>query len=180
MSGTLRSPPPLPPPLFSRLSFFRKLCILTLYKLLFALPLPSSPLLYGLCWLVWPVPHGILLFSVHPRLLDVGIVDFNGLDFKFTGTHPWTFPPVRIYLFLSKLVQTFHFPSELCCPALDHAQVHVPSIPIYTDLSKSNEGVGCAAFPDFDVFISSCSCFNLYNGIMSYIPRPFSYFFPRQ
>ena len=32
--------------------------------------------------------------------------------------------------------------------------MHTPAVPIYTDGSKSSEGVGCAAvFPDFDVFI---------------------------
>ena len=50
---------------------------------------------------------------VHPRLLDAGIVDFNVLELKFTGDPPWTFPPVRICLFLSKLVKLSHSPSEL-------------------------------------------------------------------
>ena len=35
-----------------------------------------------------------------------------------------------------------------------HARVHAPTVPIYTDGSKSSESVGCAAvFPDFEVFI---------------------------
>ena len=92
---------------------------------------------------------------VHPRLLDVGIVDFNVLEFKFAGAPPCTFPPVRICLFLSKLVKVPHSPSELRCSALEHAQLHAPSIPIYTDGSKSSEGVVCAVvFPDLDLFIS--------------------------
>ena len=33
--------------------------------------------------------------------------------------------------------------------------MHAQAVPIYTDGSKSGEGVGCAAvFPDFDMFIS--------------------------
>ena len=82
-------------------------------------------------------------------------MDFNVLEFKFTGAPPWTFPPVRICLFLSKLVKTSHSLSELRCSALEHARMHVPSVPIYTDGFKSGEGVGyVAVFPDFDVFIS--------------------------
>ena len=82
-------------------------------------------------------------------------MDFNVLEFIFAGAPPWTFPPLRICLFLSKLVKTSHFPSELQCSALEHAQVHTPSVPVCTDGSKSSEDVGCAAvFPDFDVFIS--------------------------
>ena len=38
---------------------------------------------------------------VHPRLLGEGIVDFNVLEFKFTGVPPWTFPSFPICLFLS-------------------------------------------------------------------------------
>ena len=65
------------------------------------------------------------------------------------------FPPVRIRLFLSKLVKVSHSTSELRCSALEHAWVHAPAVPIYTYGSKSSESVGCAAvFPDFDVFIS--------------------------
>ena len=94
-----------------------------------------------------------LLF--HPRLLDSGIVDFNILEFKFAGAHPWTFPPVPICLFLLKLVKAFRFPSELRFSALEHAQLRAPSVPIYTDRSKFSEGVGCVAvFLYFDVFIS--------------------------
>ena len=69
--------------------------------------------------------------------------------------------------------------SELSCSALVHAQVHVASVPIYIDESKSSVGVGCVAvFPDFDRFISSFSCFDLYSGIMCYFPHPFSHFVP--
>ena len=72
-----------------------------------------------------------------------------------SGALPWTFLPVCICLFFSKLVKASHFPSELRSSALEHAQLHAPSVPIYTEGSKSSEGVGCAAvFPDFDVFIS--------------------------
>ena len=82
-------------------------------------------------------------------------MDFKVLESKFAGAPPWTFPPVRICLFLSKVVKASHSPSKLCCSALEHARVHVPSIPVYTDVFKSSEGVDCAAdFPDFDVFIS--------------------------
>ena len=92
---------------------------------------------------------------VHPRLLDAGIVDFNVLEFKFAGALPWALSSVLICLFLSKPVKASHFNSELRCFALEHARVHAPSVPIYTDGSKSSGGVGCAAvFPDFDVFIS--------------------------
>ena len=82
-------------------------------------------------------------------------MDFKVLEFKFTGAPPWTFPSVRICLFLLKRVKASHFPSELRCYALEHARVHSPTVPIYTDESKSNKDVGCAAvFPDFDVFTS--------------------------
>ena len=73
-------------------------------------------------------------------------MDFNVLEFKFTGAPPWTFSSVRICLFLLKLVKASSSTSELCCSALEHAWVHAPSVPIYTDGSKSSEGVGCAAF----------------------------------
>ena len=82
-------------------------------------------------------------------------MDFNVLEFKFTGAFPWTFPSVRICLFLSKMVKPSHSPSELRCSALNHAQVYAPAVPICTDGSKFSEGVGIAAvFHDFDVFIS--------------------------
>ena len=69
-------------------------------------------------------------------------------------TATWNFPPVRICLFLSKLVKASHLPSELRCSALEHAQGHAPSVPIYTDGSRSSEGVGyTVVFPDFYVFI---------------------------
>ena len=65
------------------------------------------------------------------------------------------FPPVCIYLFLLKLVKASHFPSELRCSALEHAQVCAPSVPIYTDRSKSSGGVGYATvFPELHIFIS--------------------------
>ena len=71
------------------------------------------------------------------------------------GAPPCTFPPVRVCLFLSKLVKASHSPFELRCSALDYARVHASAAPIYTDGSKSSEGVGCAAvFLDFDVLIS--------------------------
>ena len=74
---------------------------------------------------------------------------------NFAVALPWTFSPVRICLFLSKLAKASHFPFELQCSALEHAQLNAPSAPIYTDGSKSSESVGCAAvFPDFDVFTS--------------------------
>ena len=67
----------------------------------------------------------------------------------------YSFPSVRICLLLSKLVKDSQSPSEIRVSALKHALVHVLSVPIYTDGSKFNEGVGCpAVFPDFDVFIS--------------------------
>ena len=82
-------------------------------------------------------------------------MDFNVLEFKFTGAPPWTFPSAHICLFLSKFVKASHSPSELCCSTLEHARVHAPAVPIYTDGSKCSEGVGCdAVFPDLDVFIS--------------------------
>ena len=97
----------------------------------------------------------------HHRLLDAGIEGFNVLDFKFAGASLWTFPPFRICLFLLKLVKASHFPSELRCSAFERAQVPAPYVPIYTDGSKSSEGVGCAAvFPDSDVFVSSCNSFD--------------------
>ena len=66
-------------------------------------------------------------------------MDFNILEFKFAGALPWTFPPIRICLFLSKVVKTFHFSSELWSSALEHARLHATSVPIYTDGSKSSE-----------------------------------------
>ena len=141
------------------------------------------PLLYSPWWLlrIWPVPHWNLLFWFTPCLLDVGIVEFNILEFIFMGDPPWTSPPVHICLFLWKLVKASHFPSELWSSALEHAQLHAPSVPFCTGGPKSSEGVGCATvFPDFDVFIYSCSWFNFYSGVMCYIPHPFLYFIPRQ
>ena len=82
-------------------------------------------------------------------------MDFKFLEFKFADVPPWNFPPVRICLFLSKLVIASHSPSKLRCSASEHAQVHATYVAIYTDGSKSSKGVGCAAvFPDFDVFLS--------------------------
>ena len=48
--------------------------------------------------------------SIHPRLLDAGIIELNYLEFKFMGTPPWTFPCVCICLFLLKLVKVSHSP----------------------------------------------------------------------
>ena len=73
---------------------------------------------------------------VHTRLSDAGIVDFNVLEFKFTGTPPWTFPRVRICLFLSKLVKSSHFLADLRCSALEHARVHAPSVPMGPSLVR--------------------------------------------
>ena len=42
----------------------------------------------------------------------VGIRNFNVLEFKFTGGPAWTFPPIHICLFFSKLVKASHSPSE--------------------------------------------------------------------
>ena len=109
--------------------------------------LPSSPVRSSSSWK--------LALLVHPRLLDASIVDFNILESKFLGAPPWIFTSVRFCLFLSKLVKVSHSPFKLCCSALEHARVHAPYVSIYTDGSKSSEGVGCAAvFPEFDVFIS--------------------------
>ena len=117
--------------------------------------LPSSPLRFLLASEDLTSSSWKFALLVHHRLLDAGIVDFNILQFKFAGAPLWTFPPVRIFLLLSKLVKASHFPSELRSSALEHAQVHAPSVSIYADGSKSSEVVGCAAaFPDFDVFIS--------------------------
>ena len=81
-------------------------------------------------------------------------MNFNILEFKFTGIPPWTFPTVHICLFLVKLVKATYCSSELRCSASEHARVHVP-FPIYADGSKSSQGVSCATkFPDFEVFIS--------------------------
>ena len=56
---------------------------------------------------------------------------------------------------MSKLTKASHSPSELRCSALEHAWVHIPSVPIYTDGLKSSEVVGCTTvFLDLDVFIS--------------------------
>ena len=86
-------------------------------------------------------------------------MDFNVLEFKFMGTPPWTFPPAHIYLFLLKWVKASHSPSELCCSALGQSLVRVWAVPV---------------FPDFEVFISSFRCFDLYSGIICYFPQPFS------
>ena len=117
--------------------------------------LPSSPLHSLLASENLASSSWKFVLLVHPRLVDAGIMDFNILELKFEGAPPWTFPPVCICLFLLKLVKASNFPSELQSSALEHAQLHVPSIPIYTEGSKSSEGVGGAAvFPVFDVFIS--------------------------
>ena len=114
---------------------------------------------------------------VHPQLLDVVIMDFSILGFKFMALPPWTFPPVCICLFLLKLVKDSYSFSEFCFSGLEHEWVHTLAIPIYANGSKSNEGVGCAGvFPDFDMFISSCSCFDLYSTIICYFPCLFLIF----
>ena len=107
--------------------------------------LPSSPLRSFLASEDLTSSSWKFALMVHLRLLDAGIVDFNVLEFKFTGAPPWTFPSVRICLFLSKLVKAFHSPYGLRCSVLEHTHVHAPSVPIYTNGSKSSEGVGCAA-----------------------------------
>ena len=86
---------------------------------------------------------------VHPQFLDVGIVDFNVLEFIFTaGASPWTFPPVRIFI----LVKASHSPSELHCSGMEHAWMHAVAVPIYSD--RANSGVGCASILTDFVFIS--------------------------
>ena len=90
----------------------------------------------------------------HTRFLDVVVMDFNVLEFKFPGAPPWIFLPTSYCLFLSRLVKASHSTSQLGYSALEHAQLYTPAVPTYTDGPKSSEGVGCvAAFPDFDVFI---------------------------
>ena len=101
---------------------------------------------------------------VHRQLLNVAIVDFNILEFIFAGAPPWTFPPVHICLFMSKMVKASHFLSELRSSALEHAQLYAISVPIYND-GSSSEGVGCAVvFPDFEVFISLPEIASIYRA----------------
>ena len=82
---------------------------------------PSSPLLSLLASKDLASSSWKFALLVHPRLFDAGIVDFNILEFKFAGAPPWTFPPICICLFLSKMVKATHFPSELRFSALEHA-----------------------------------------------------------
>ena len=71
------------------------------------------------------------------------------------GTPPWTFPPTRVCLSLTFSLKAAGLPVKLRGQALEHMQRHAPSVPIYTDGSKSASEVGCAAiFPDFETFVS--------------------------
>ena len=114
------------------------------------------PLLYGPCWLlrIWPVPLGNLPFWFTPDcLMPVSwiLIFWNSNSRVPLPGLFLLFVPV----YLLKLVKASPFPSELWSFALEHAQLYAPSVPIYTDVSKSSEGVGCAAvFPDFNIFIS--------------------------
>ena len=95
--------------------------------------LPSSPLRSLLASEDLASSSWKFALLVHPKLLDAGIMDFNVLGFKFTGVPPWTSPPLRICLFLSKLVKASYSPSELRFSVFEHARIHSPSVPIYTD-----------------------------------------------
>ena len=75
--------------------------------------LPSSPLLSLLASEVLAISSWKFALLVQPRLWEEDIVYFNVLEFKFAGAPHWTFPSVRICLFLSKLVKANNFPSEL-------------------------------------------------------------------
>ena len=153
---------------------------LKLFFILISFPL----LLYGPCWLlrIWPVPLGNLLFWFIPDCLMWAswILTF------WSSNSQVPFPEIfllfiSVYFCRSRSKFPTFLPSyDPLLWVLEHAQLHAPFVPIYTDGFKSSEGVGCpAVFPDFDVFISSCSCFNLYSRIMCYIPCPFLYFLPQ-
>ena len=94
---------------------------------------------------------------VYSQLLDAGIVNFNVLEFKFTGALLWTFLPARIFffLFLSNVVESSHFPSELRYSALEHARVTLRLFPSTLMGCSLVRVLFCVAvFHDFDVFIS--------------------------
>ena len=91
--------------------------------------LPSSPLRSLLASEDLANSSWKFALLVFPRSLD-----FNVLEFKFTGSPPWTFSSVLICLFLSKLVKASHSISELRYSALEHARVHALSVPIYTEV----------------------------------------------
>ena len=82
----------------------------------------------------------------------------------------WSFPPAHICLFLSNLVKA------------SHAWVHAPAVPIYTDGSKSSEGVGYATvFPGFDMFISLPVVASIFTAeLCAIFLTPFSHFVLRQ
>ena len=168
------------------LMFSPRISIGNRWQLKFFFVLTSSPpLLYGVSCLlkICPVPHENLLLLVHPWLLDSGTLNFNVREFKFTGAPPWFFSPVRTpCVFLSKLVEASHSPSELHCSALKHERVDVPSVPICIYGFKSSEGVGSAAvFPDFDVFISLPVVASIFTAeLYAIFLSPFSHFVPRR
>ena len=91
-----------------------------------------------------------------------------------------TFPPPHTCFSLLKLAKDSHSP-KLDCSSLEHAQVHAPVFPIYTNGSKSSEGVGCAAvFPYSDVFIFLPLVASIFTLKMYYFSRPYLYFVPRE
>ena len=60
-----------------------------------------------------------------------------------------------LYFMVTSLVKGRHHPHELRGSTLEHWMTHASAVPVYTDGSKSDEGVGSSAvFPSFEAFWS--------------------------
>ena len=81
-------------------------------------------------------------------LASTGLPDPTILPFSFDTVPPWIVPSPPICTYLSSLPKSSTLPVQLRGCFQSHALSHSDSVPVYTDGSKSEDGVGCAAvFP---------------------------------
>ena len=68
-----------------------------------------------------------------PSVLDMVIVDFNVLEFKFTVLFFGLFLLFVFVYSCRSWLKASRSLSDLRCTALEHARVHMPFVPIYTN-----------------------------------------------
>ena len=88
---------------------------------------------------------------MHSRLQTDRMADFHILECTFSRMVPWTFPDISLCFSVSLLVKGHHHLHDLRSSTLKHWRKHASAVPVYTDGSKSDVGLGSsAAFPSFE------------------------------